>query len=797
MDQLFASDKSLPESMQHILFSLRDNSRAHIVLATVNDPTLRNKAMKEIRVQLRDRYAFYEFDYARATQLSLPRFCRTLRNTLPACVFAYGLEELKKQDREKYDTALHFLNAHREDIVYTKSTVVLWLVSHTHADLLRQAPDFVDWRSADVTFALSDEVEHLLHQALRFEEMLMRPNLDPALVAELRKRLAHFHNRLEQIRLARPNQDFVYDVFLNYAQGDLTWCETVAERLRDEGVRVWFDRWEFQSDNLADSNNPNHWQAWLVEGLQKSRKMVAVWSPSYFRDDKVWTLAESFIHAYGDDLLIQERPLIPLLLEDCTIPPTLQNVLSIDFRNPDDRELRFRQLIEALDLPGRDFVDEEKFKLSEQEKFGLFRRGRPDKGKCFEDEIAKIYELLGFEVKQDIQFKGVEINLLIEQKVGGLCMQAIVICKNRRVTVNERDQILAQYNLDQKKLPTCRWIVVSSEDFTVEARTTLEEAGITCMTYAQLLHELVPLEEYVEGLISEYEKETQEKWHGRDWFIRPNLLTDITYEERPALTHIARWLGNPRANQLIILGDLGTGKTTLVRFLAYYLAKNFHQDPLRHPAPVLIPLGEVRKEVSLEGIIITHFSRHGLPGISFPRFEYLVRLGKVILLFDAFDEMADRVRWEVIESNFLELSRVAQTNGKVILTCRTHYFKDYNGQVRLIGEGPCFSEIETPLYKQSRQQSGTEVVYLQEFNDSQIQAYLRNACPETFTEDWQKIQNIYHLKDLVHRPLLLDRIVKSLPDLEVGKPINTTDFYTTYTDSWFKREAGKDQERKE
>jgi hypothetical protein len=58
----------------------------------------------------------------------------------------------------------------------------------------------------------------------------------------------------------------------------------------------------------------------LNEGLKRSRKLVAVWSKSYFRDDKVWTLTESYAQQQPD-LLARERPLIPALIETCDIHP--------------------------------------------------------------------------------------------------------------------------------------------------------------------------------------------------------------------------------------------------------------------------------------------------------------------------------------------------------------------------------------------------------------------------------------------------------------------------------------------
>ncbi|MGH9802458.1 MAG: TIR domain-containing protein, partial [Blastocatellia bacterium] len=452
---------------------------------------------------------------------------------------------------------------------------------------------------------------------------------------------------------------------------DREWATMLAERLRSSGVRVWFDIWELQpGDHIKRLN----------DSLKHSRKVVAVWTPNYFRDDKVWTLAESYAKQ-DKDLLARERPLIPVLRQDCDIEPLFRPLIYLDCQNDDDFELRFRQLIEAIDQPRRQFQYPDReggdfdFREHELSKAELGRRSYK-KGKRFEDEVAALYRVLGFEVTADTELSGVQIDLMIRQKSGGLITEAIVECKDKRVTSDERNQIITQQAIAQKKLPRHRWIAVSSQGFAPDTRVALEETGVDCVTYAELLRELIPLDNYADGLIADYEKHAEEKWEGEDWFIRPDLVTDITYERLPALEHIGKWLGEERRNQLVILGDLGTGKTTLASFLAYNLARSFRDDPLRHPAPVLIPLKDVRKELALESIVISHFSQRGLRDINFTRFEHLVRLGKIIILFDAFDEMADRNRWDVTQSNFRELSRAADLQGKVVLTCRTHYFKD-------------------------------------------------------------------------------------------------------------------------
>jgi len=223
MNEIFAPNKPLAKPMQHILLELRDSSRAHIVLTVSDNATLRCEAIAELSERLSGKYALYEFDYNSTGKLSLPRFCRTLRNELPVCVFARGLEELKKRDEEKYETALDLLNAHREDIRETQTAVVLWLTSQTQAELLQHAPDFADWRTADVTFVLPEgwtleetllgrlsltEAENLRRQARRLEEMLARPNLEPAIAGEFRQQLAYIHKQLGSTdkpeRMAKP-----------------------------------------------------------------------------------------------------------------------------------------------------------------------------------------------------------------------------------------------------------------------------------------------------------------------------------------------------------------------------------------------------------------------------------------------------------------------------------------------------------------------------------------------------------------------------------------------------------------
>jgi TIR domain len=136
--------------------------------------------------------------------------------------------------------------------------------------------------------------------------------------------------------------EYQFDLFLSHASEDAAWCERLALRLRGEGVRVWFDKWELLGgDRLTERVN---------QGIETSRQMAVVWTPRYFAQDKNWTLAEQ-ASRHQADLRGKERLLLPVLREDCEIPALLADLLRIDFRDENRFEQAFNELFNALCLP--------------------------------------------------------------------------------------------------------------------------------------------------------------------------------------------------------------------------------------------------------------------------------------------------------------------------------------------------------------------------------------------------------------------------------------------------------------
>ncbi len=98
--------------------------------------------------------------------------------------------------------------------------------------------------------------------------------------------------------------EFQYDVFLSHSAKDKAVVRGVAERLRGDGLRVWFDEWEIR---------PGHGIPAKIEaGLENSRVLVLCMSAHAFGSE--WAQLEAGTFRFRDPLN-QQRRFIPLRLD--------------------------------------------------------------------------------------------------------------------------------------------------------------------------------------------------------------------------------------------------------------------------------------------------------------------------------------------------------------------------------------------------------------------------------------------------------------------------------------------------
>jgi hypothetical protein len=124
------------------------------------------------------------------------------------------------------------------------------------------------------------------------------------------------------------DSNFQYDVFLSHSAKDKAIVRAVAERLRADGLQVWFDEWEIKPGDSIPAK--------IEDGLEHSRVLVLCMSANAFGSD--WAQLESGTFRFRDPLN-KERRFIPLRLDDAPIKGSLGQFFYIDWRSTDrDRE---------------------------------------------------------------------------------------------------------------------------------------------------------------------------------------------------------------------------------------------------------------------------------------------------------------------------------------------------------------------------------------------------------------------------------------------------------------------------
>ena len=139
---------------------------------------------------------------------------------------------------------------------------------------------------------------------------------------------------------------FTYDVFLSHSSKDKAIIRPLAEKLRADGVRVWYDEWEIRPGDSIPAK--------IEEGLEQSRVLVLCMSANAFGSD--WAQLESGTFRFRDPLN-KGRRFLPLKLDDTKPKGSLAQFLYIDWRVA-ARQQEYGKLLAACSQPKTELTPE-------------------------------------------------------------------------------------------------------------------------------------------------------------------------------------------------------------------------------------------------------------------------------------------------------------------------------------------------------------------------------------------------------------------------------------------------------
>jgi NACHT-associated inactive Restriction Endonuclease 1/Domain of unknown function (DUF4062)/Pentapeptide repeats (9 copies)/NACHT domain len=313
------------------------------------------------------------------------------------------------------------------------------------------------------------------------------------------------------------------------------------------------------------------------------------------------------------------------------------------------------------------------------------------------------------------------------------------------------------------------WLVALRRVSPAAREAAMTHDNVLLYTLDELIEEDVDFDRYFEWLDAEVQAADIDR------FYVPLAVTvneiDASGTLRSNSTHdnisnyVDQWMEDTDGEHLSLLGEFGTGKSWFAFKYAHDMVARYREAQkrglTRPRVPLLIRLREYARGFKDVGALLTEFvfREHQVNIRSFAVLETLNRMGRLLFIFDGFDEMAARVDQQKMVDNFWSLASVLGPGSKAILTCRTEYFQ-FAKQAREVLSGNLRGSSMKELFETTRFQVAT----LEMFDEARLRTVLeRRSNDEKLIE---AVLSNQRLIDLGRRPVMVDLLIEAMPGLE-------------------------------
>lgn len=380
----------------------------------------------------------------------------------------------------------------------------------------------------------------------------------------------------------------------------------------------------------------------------------------------------------------------------------------------------------------------------------------------FEYNTKRGLEALDYQVERDIERAGSQIDLYAELKQPLNVHRLVVECKNfsSPVGVKTIRELAAIVSSLSKPNMVYSGLVVSRNGFTRQAKNFANSAGLWLLTLDELFELSFDPTPLLKAIIQEFESEELSSTYVDLTCSISEIGGGTIY--KPVEKFLDKFFPATQHNGLVVLGNFGTGKTSLCRHYTYLLAKRWlDREKSAFALPLYINLRDVKGLNSLNDTFHRATKAVGA-SLNVSGVKLWLKNGKTLLMLDGFDEMATGMDGMTINSNLRDLNRFCEDNSvNVMLTCRTHFFK---------------KRVEEKTFGDLLR------LYIRDWGKTELTDYVKKARPKKTGAVLEIISKTYNLEELSKTPIFLNMIVDTVRDL--GSRINQAKLYQIYTDRW-------------
>ncbi len=418
-----------------------------------------------------------------------------------------------------------------------------------------------------------------------------------------------------------------------------------------------------------------------------------------------------------------------------------------------------------------------------------------------EEQISELFSLLGFEVESS-SIEGRQIDLIAKRETAlSFAPETWIIEVTTEKVDYKKGSLDSQKLLLAKKLkhPRAQMMIVSTCGFTKDQQATLEELGIHALLYSELEQQLLNLRKYALNAIQELQRSSApDIGYNPSCFVDPRVELRFGTESKklPGEDWIRSVLDSPAPTVCALLGNLGSGKTTLVKRLLERGCSEFLADADRRPVPVYVPLGRFKQHSGdISQMLMAEFRRSGQDSYPSSLVQYLIREKRIILILDGLDEIYPLQNSDDVLTTVTRILASIGQNAKAVLTCRKHFFESTEEELAYFGDFTSnrLRALQENLTRTLRGHPSTSIAVVMPFDDSQIYRYFELRCSISETDAIGFLEQFYGFHDMAQTPVLLSMMAATL---EGGLLDETRDeipllaLYKSYTGRWIERDIG-------
>lgn len=367
-------------------------------------------------------------------------------------------------------------------------------------------------------------------------------------------------------------------------------------------------------------------------------------------------------------------------------------------------------------------------------------------------QVAELLKLKDAQYKIDIDKHWYSQENCYIAKYGVNGQIVAILCCNRLVSEAKMLSFLKFVGRQTKETDNIRYIL-ATQDNIEPFEKQINGCTIDIVTEKYLYETIVDFQDYKRDIVRRFAKNEIYEGYGltiNDIYVEPNCTVyDVEQKKYECIesveNYIAEWINdNSQHKQLALLGEYGQGKSVLSLRLAYQILTG---NIISERIPIIIELRGryVKQYRDTKEILYSWANRYNIQPKALMKLHYA---GKLLLIFEGFDELDLIGGEEIRKEHFRKLWEYSIPKSKIIITGRPNYFMD--------------DKEMTTLLRLSQQRADSskycETIRLEPFKREQICAALRSLKPNVRTE----IINVYDTEaknssfcDLVSRPSLL------------------------------------------